>query len=78
VHRRYQRPVHKKARLFRAWLLKSRFWRDAPIKLSLAAAITKTLVEAIHTATSIHHLLLAGEEGVALGANINVKVFTQS
>ena len=34
----------------------------------------KLLVEAADTATGVHHLLLAGEEGVALGANLHADI----
>ena len=35
---------------------------------------TKLLVEAADTATGVHHLLLAGEEGVTLGANFHADI----
>jgi len=34
----------------------------------------KLLVEAADTATGVHHLLLAGEEGVTLGADFHLDV----
>ena len=36
---------------------------------------TKLLIEAADASASIHHLLLAGEEGVTLGANFYSDVF---
>ena len=35
---------------------------------------TELLVEAADAATGVHHLLLAGEEGVTLGANFHADV----
>ena len=33
----------------------------------------ETLLEAIHTSAAVHQLLLAGKEGMALGANFNLQ-----
>ena len=44
-----------------------------PNKSSLLVQ-TKLLVEAADTSARIHHLLLAGEKGVTLGANLHLNV----
>ena len=41
---------------------------------SLLLVQTELLVEAAHTSARIHHLLLAGEKGVTLGANFHADV----
>src|SRR5690606_5970242 len=40
-------------------------------------ALTETLVELVHTPAGIDDFLLAGEKGVALGANVDAQVFGQ-
>tara|TARA_R110000787_G_scaffold80576_2_gene175250 strand:- start:276 stop:806 length:531 start_codon:yes stop_codon:yes gene_type:complete len=51
-------------------------WRSrGKSALARSTASAKALFEAVYTATGIHDFLLAGEEGVALGAHINVEVF---
>jgi|SRR5690554_5430572 hypothetical protein len=48
------------------------------LKLFLGTdAAAETLGEAINTATGIHHFLLAGVEGVAQAAHVNVEVLGQ-
>jgi len=58
---------------------KSTSHRDADFRVSktggrLLLVQTELLVEAADTTTGVHHLLLAGEEGVTLGANFDADI----
>jgi hypothetical protein len=47
-------------------------------RLALRAAIAKALVETIYTAATIDNFLFASEERVAIGANVDMQILTQS
>ncbi len=48
-----------------------------PARLLASAQLAETLVEALNTAASIHHLLSAGVEWVALGADFDAQRLAQ-